>query len=46
MEFFAELLHVPRSSITIATGQAGRNKVVRITRISAERLRESLEHLF
>jgi uncharacterized protein (TIGR00251 family) len=30
IEFLAKLLKVPRSSVTIASGQSGRNKVVRI----------------
>ncbi len=28
--FFAELLNVPRSSVTIAAGQSNRNKVIRV----------------
>ena len=31
VEFFAGLLGLPRSSITIASGQSSRNKVVQIT---------------
>ena len=34
IEFFADLLDVPRSSITIASGQSSRNKVIRVTGIS------------
>jgi uncharacterized protein (TIGR00251 family) len=30
MEFFAELFEIPRSSVTIASGETSRNKVVRI----------------
>jgi uncharacterized protein len=30
IEFFAKLLKVPRSSVTIAAGQTSRNKVIRV----------------
>ena len=43
IEFFAKLLEVPRSSITIATGQSSRNKVIRVTGISAAELRKRVE---
>jgi len=33
-EFFAKLLKVPRSSVTIAAGQSSRNKVIRIAGIA------------
>ncbi len=42
IEFFAKLLKVPRSSVTIASGQKGRNKIIRIDGLSAEELRERL----
>ena len=42
VEFFAKLLKVPRSSVTIASGQSSRNKVVRIAGISAEELRKRI----
>ena len=45
VEFFAALLRLPRSSITIAAGQASRNKVVRITGLTADQLRKSLDPL-
>ena len=35
IEFFAKLLKVPRSSVTIASGQSSRNKVIRITGVTA-----------
>ena len=41
IDFFAKLLRVPRSSITIASGRNSRNKVIRISGISADRIRES-----
>ena len=42
IEFFAKILKVPRSSITIASGQSGRNKVIRVAGVSAEYVRERL----
>ena len=36
IEFFARLLKVPRSSVTIASGQTSRNKVIRVLGLSAE----------
>jgi uncharacterized protein len=39
MEFFAKLLKVPRSSVTIASGQTSRNKVIRVTGLTAEQVR-------
>jgi uncharacterized protein len=40
--FLAEVLNLPRSSITITSGQSGRNKVIRVVGISAEELRKRL----
>jgi len=31
IEFFADLFQIPRSSVTIASGETSRNKVVRIS---------------
>ena len=42
VEFFAKLLKVPRSSVTIASGQTGRNKVMRIAGVTAQQVRERL----
>ena len=42
IEFFAKLLKVPRSSVTIAAGQASRNKVIRVAGLTAEQVRERL----
>jgi uncharacterized protein len=42
VEFFAGLLNVPRSSVTIASGQSSRNKVMRVTGITAEQIRDRL----
>jgi uncharacterized protein len=42
IEFFSKLLKVPRSSVTIASGQASRNKVVRVAGITAAELRNRI----
>jgi uncharacterized protein len=42
IEFFAKLLKVPRASITIASGQSGRLKTIRVAGMSAEYLRQVL----
>ena len=42
IEFFANLLDVPRSSVTIASGETGRNKVMRATGISAGAVRRRI----
>ena len=42
VEFFAKLLKVPRSSVTIASGQTSRNKVIRIAGLTAQQVRERL----
>ena len=42
IEFFARLLKVPRSSITIASGRSSRLKVIRITGITAAEFRAQL----
>jgi len=42
VEFFRKLLKVPRSSVTIASGQASRNKVIRVSGLSAEEVRRRL----
>jgi uncharacterized protein len=36
IEFFAKLLKVPRSSVTIASGQTSRNKVICVAGVTAE----------
>ena len=43
IEFFAKLLNVPRSSVTIAAGQTSRNKVIRVVGVSAEEVKKRLE---
>ena len=42
IEFFVRLLKVPRSSITIASGQSSRLKVIRIAGITAADFRAQL----
>jgi len=42
IEFFAKLLKVPRSSVTIASGQTSRNKVIRVAGVTAAFVRERL----
>jgi hypothetical protein len=41
--FLAELLNVPRGSVTIAAGHSSRSKVIRVTEISAAHVREKLK---
>jgi hypothetical protein len=40
--FLAELLNVPRSSVTIASGQSSRNKVIRVAGLTAAQVEECL----
>jgi uncharacterized protein len=42
VEFFAKLLKLPRSSVTIASGQTGRNKVIRVAGLSCEEVRKRI----
>jgi uncharacterized protein (TIGR00251 family) len=42
IDFFAKLLNVPRSSVTIAAGQSNRNKVIRVAGLSAEEVRKRM----
>jgi uncharacterized protein (TIGR00251 family) len=43
IEFFARLLNLPHSSVTIAAGPARRNKVIRVAGLSADEVRQRLE---
>jgi uncharacterized protein (TIGR00251 family) len=43
IEFFANLLKVPRSSVSIASGESGRRKVIRVAGLSTDELRRRLE---
>jgi len=42
VEFFAKLLKVPRSSVTIASGQTSRNKVICVAGVTGLYVRERL----
>jgi uncharacterized protein (TIGR00251 family) len=42
IDFFAKLLKVPRSSVTIASGQSSRQKVIRVSGLSAEEVRKRI----
>jgi hypothetical protein len=42
IEFFAKLLKVPRSSVTIASGQTSRNKVIRVAGLTAQQVQDRL----
>jgi uncharacterized protein len=43
IEFFANLLKVPRSSVTIASGHAGRNKVIRVAGVTRQYVQDRLQ---
>lgn len=43
IEFVAELLSVPKSSVSIAAGESSRQKVIRVAGLSAEQVRRRLE---
>jgi hypothetical protein len=45
VDFFAKLLKLPRSSVTIASGETSRNKVIRVVGLSAAEIRRRLEQL-
>ena len=40
--FLAEVLNVPRSSVTMTAGESSRNKVVRVRELSAAQIEEKL----
>jgi len=42
IDFFAKLLKVPRSSVTIAAGQASRKKLIRVSDVTALQVRDRL----
>ena len=42
IEFFAKLLNLPRSSVTIAAGQTSRNKVIRVSGLTAQQVRDRI----
>src|SRR6266849_1892300 len=43
VEFFSDLFEIARSSITLASGETRRNKVIRVSGISAEQVRQRLQ---
>jgi uncharacterized protein (TIGR00251 family) len=43
IEFFAKLLKVPRSSVTIAAGHTSRNKVIQVSGLSVEEIRKRID---
>ncbi len=43
IEFLAKILDVPRSSVTIASGETNRNKVIRVHGLSAAQVAERLQ---
>jgi uncharacterized protein (TIGR00251 family) len=42
IEFFANLLDVPRSSVTIASGETSRRKIIKVAALSAEEVRRRI----
>ena len=42
IEFLANLLDVPRSSVTIASGETSRNKVIRVAGMTADEIRRRI----
>lgn len=42
IRFFSELLDVPRSSVTIAAGETGRQKVIRVNGLTAAEVEKRL----
>src|SRR5262244_1533438 len=44
VEFLADLLDVPGSSIKIVSGHSSRNKVIRVTGLSSATLQQRLNH--
>ena len=42
IEFFAEFFKVPRSSISIASGERSRNKVIRVDGVTEQQAEQSL----
>ena len=46
IEFFAKLLKVPQSSVTIASGQTSRGKIIRVAGLSAEEIKKRIGAVF
>ena len=45
IEFFADLFAIPRSSVTIASGETSRNKMVRVAGVTGEAARQRLTRI-
>lgn len=45
IQFLAEVLEIPRASVTIASGETGRNKVVRIGGVSRQTVEQRLTEI-
>lgn len=43
IEFLAKILKVPQSSVTIASGAGGRNKVLRVAGVTVQYVRDRLQ---
>src|SRR5437016_14463866 len=46
IEFFADIFKIPRSSVTIASGETSRRKVICISGVVIENVRQRLEQIF
>ncbi|HKW74433.1 MAG TPA: DUF167 domain-containing protein [Terriglobales bacterium] len=42
IEFFADWFEIPRSQVTITSGETSRNKLIRVTGVTAQQLHEKL----
>ena len=42
IEFLADFFEIPRSSVSIASGETSRNKVISVSGISAQQVREKI----
>ncbi|HKD81194.1 MAG TPA: DUF167 domain-containing protein [Candidatus Angelobacter sp.] len=45
IEFLAETLEIPRASVTITSGETGRNKVVRVAGVSRQTVEQRLTRI-
>jgi len=45
ISFLAEVLNVPRSSVTIAAGESSRLKVIRVAGLTADKVRRKLQEV-
>ena len=42
IEFFADWFEIPHSQVTITSGETSRNKLIRVTGVTAQQFREKL----